>query len=307
MKKNTALIIVALLGAAGTICGSALGAILGNNHGEEIGKKTGEDNQNHYIQSQITNINGNNPTVEINSVSELVNEYNNLVSENDALKKQNYNYVNDLTDAKNEIETLESQLNNSPILNYRSLSLYVNGNDVPINSTNSMVTIDGRDYISKEIMEKLISNNQNVTIKDDTIFVGQVIADKASLFNQYVMNQYRIYIENSITDSYGNTYSNSLHCKSQGKGKDYIIYVLNNKYTLMKFTAAIRDNSDMHTTGIITIKADDEVVYTSGTLNKKTEPFTVTDIPIKNCKLLTIEYSHETSVDCIISDAIVYN
>lgn len=155
MKKNTALIVVALIGAAATISGSTLAAILGNSHGE----KTGEENQIQYIQSQIANVNGDNNTVEINNVSELIDAYNNLVSENDALKKQNDIYVDDLTDAKNNIETLESQLNNSPILNYRNLSLSLNGNDIPVNSTNSMVTIDGRDYISKEIMEKLISDN----------------------------------------------------------------------------------------------------------------------------------------------------
>ena len=59
---------------------------------------------------------------------------------------------------------------------------------------------------------------------------------------------------------------------------------------------------------IITIKADDDVVYTSPSLNKKTEAYTEIDVPINNCKLITIEYSTDSwSNDCILSDVIVYN
>lgn len=43
-----------------------------------------------------------------------------------------------------------------PEINYSNLGLCINTQDVPINKSNSMVTIDGREYISKEITEKLI-------------------------------------------------------------------------------------------------------------------------------------------------------
>lgn len=75
----------------------------------------------------------------------------------------------------------------------------------------------------------------------------------------------------------------------------------------MKLTIAVSESSYMDTSGVITIKADDVIVYTSPNLNKKTEPFTETSIPIQNCTLLTIEYSGDYYNWCIISDAVVFN
>ena len=63
------------------------------------------------------------------------------------------------------------------------------------------------------------------------------------------------------------------------------------------------------TTGMVTIKADDNVVY-SKELNKYTEPVLEIDIPINNCSLLKICYDSNhnfSSEGCIISDAILYN
>lgn len=69
----------------------------------------------------------------------------------------------------------------------------------------------------------------------------------------------------------------------------------------------VNENSDIDRSGVITIKADDVIVYTSPSLNKKTEPFAEASIPIQNCTLLTIEYNGDYSNPCIISDAAVFN
>lgn len=192
-EKNKTAIVIAVIGVFATAGGSICAAILGNNYGQ--------NHQEKYIESQMANVNGNNNTVTINSVSDLVDEYNKLDSENETLKAQNTSYFNDLSDASSRLEEIETQMDNTPIFNYDNVALSIDGENIPINTNNSMVTIDGRDYVSREIMEKLIPDNQSVTIKDDTIYVGQVIADKAYLFDQWVMDSYDYSIADSVTDS----------------------------------------------------------------------------------------------------------
>ena len=65
-KKNIVKIIVAIL--------SLLAAIYG-----------GYSIQNVYVQSQVANVTGNGNTVNINSVDDLVNNYNKMSEENEIL------------------------------------------------------------------------------------------------------------------------------------------------------------------------------------------------------------------------------
>ena len=137
-----------------------------------------------------------------------------------------------------------------------------------------------------------------------------MIADKASLFDQNILDQSNFVMENSMLDSYGNSYLNALRIRASYTGDKYIIYSLNNQYSFLRMTIAIRDNANIDSNGILVIKADDTVIYTSNDLNKSMQPFII-DVPINNCNLLTMEYSPKNksfdSIDCIISDAIVYN
>lgn len=244
------------------------------------------------------------PSVEVNANQESDNrvdieEYNRLEAENATLKIQ----------LQEKIDKLKEQADSAPILDYNSFALSVDGNDIPINKNNSMVTIDGREYVSKEILEKLLDENQNITIQEDTIFIGKVISEKRSLLSDdCIMDQHNIALTDSVRDSYGNNYSNVFLSYAKPQNLSHIIFVLNREYALLKFSAAIRDNSYLEPIGTIIIKADEEVVYISEDLNKKTEPFSEIDIPINNCNLLTIEYSASTyDVDCIISELTVYN
>lgn len=298
-ENNKTAIVVAVIGAVGMII-SGIGGSL-------VGKNSAQEEQEKHIQSQIVQIEGNNNSVEINNVDDLVKEYNNLLSENNSLKEKNTSYFNDLAETKDKLKFLEEQLGDIPQISYKSLGLVLDVQDISVNKNNSMVTIDGRDYFSREITEELLPDSKNITIKDGTIFVGTVVADKVSLYEQKIMNQSNIYMIDSIEDSYGNIYSNVLYCRSTYTNKKEIIYVLNNKYSLLKLTLAIRENANLDKKGILTIKADNQVVYTSNNLDKKTQPFTI-EVAINNCKLLTLEYDcNLDNNDCIIADAILYN
>lgn len=293
-----AALITGILGIVGTVSAAF------------VGKNFGEENAVQQLYSQITTINGNNNVVTVNSVDEFITQYNKLLNENETLKAQNSQYFADYTEQKNINENLESQFIEQPNISYKNIGLSIEGNDIPINKQNSIISIDGREYYSKELAEKFLKEDQNIIIKNDTLFIGKVIADKASLFDQNILDQSNFVMENSLIDSYGNSYLNALHIRASYTGDKYIIYSLNNQYSFLRMTIAIRDNANIDSNGILVIKADDTVIYTSNNLNKSMQPFII-DVPINNCNLLTMEYSPKNksfdSIDCIISDAIVYN
>lgn len=272
------------------------------------------------------NITGDNNEVVINNVESLIQNYLQLKLEHEELQKQKddaaseiaqltqdinqaYMLMNNKEEQANKtIDELEMKLNNFSSINYKNLGLCIDVEDIPINIDKSFVAIDGREYLSREIVDKLLPGDKIINIKNNTIFIGPVIADKANLFDFKAMDQNNIYLIDSITDSYDNNYSHVLYTRTSYSGSKFIIYHLDRKYSLMKLTLAIRDNADLDSTGILTIKADDKVVYTSEKLYKKMEPYTEKDIPINNCNLLTIEYSPSSfSIDCIISNAEIYN
>ena len=65
--------------------------------------------------------------------------------------------LNDLeNDTNQKLEELQKQINAMPSFEYTNLGLCIDVEDISINKNNSMVTIDGREYFSKEIAEKLL-------------------------------------------------------------------------------------------------------------------------------------------------------
>lgn len=313
-------ILAALIGAMATILAAIIGLYAGKNQEQKI------------IENQITEVVGNNINiigdgneVLINDPVSLANEYIRLKSEYDELQGNNNFLVNEnskyemqLDEANNRINELQSgtnqeiidlrdKLEKMPVVVYKDLGLCVDINEIPINNIKSALTVDGRDYFSKEIIERLIPEDKNMTIKDNTIFIGNVIYDPKSLFDMRYMDKFAFNMVDSVTDSYGNNYAHVL-CTDSEYRMPFIIYNTDRQYSFLKFTLAINENAYLDKNGHLSIKADDEVVYTSDTLEKKMEPIEIIDIPINKCNLLTIEYSSNFSYfDCIISDAILYN
>lgn len=236
-----------------------------------------------------------------------MNNYIDLQEQKEFLLQQNTKYFNDLTDANNKIANLQSETNGIPVFNFSNLALSIDGDDIPVNKSNSMVTIDGIDYFSREITESLIPDNQNFTIKDDTLFIGRVIAEKEKLTEQWIVDSDLCDIENSMKDSYGNTHTDVLSFYASNGS---IIFNLDSEYSYCKFTIAPSESRRIDGSVNITIKADDEVVF-SDDIDKKTKA-TTNEIPINDCSTLTIQYEDSMRnpyyhSNCIISDAIVYN
>lgn len=304
-ERNKTSIIVAVIGLIATI----VAAVLGNIHGTS--------QQNQYIQSQIANVDGDNNTVNINDVDDLVNEYNRLTSENKSLVSQNAEYFDDLKEEKERVEELENNtdsriieleqlLKDKPDVQFKNIGLAIEGEDIPINSTNSLVIINNRTYYSDEFVKNLISSDTNMTIQNDIMYIGKIIKEKSYLSDEWIFDRSGVDLESSLTDSYGNVHTNALEFYSTSSS---ITYSLSNEYSLLKCNLSISKNANVDSTGIITIKADDVIIYTSPVLTKTTKPFNVEDIPINNCSLLTIQYNTDyyNNNVCIMSDIIIYN
>ena len=83
-----------------------------------------------------------------------------------------------------KIDSLTSQIGDMPIIHYQDLALSIDGENVPVNSKDSMAVIDSNEYASKEIVEKLVDESQNVTYKNGTILHDCSIVRS---FSQYIM------------------------------------------------------------------------------------------------------------------------
>lgn len=292
MKKTKVSIIVAIIGTAGTIIGSFIA----------ISAKQELASQNQYIQSNIVSVNGSENAVTINNVDDLIENYNMLVSENETLKQQNSQYFSDYSAVKAENDYLKSQFDNVPTLSYENLSLCVDGNDIPINTNNSKVIIDGRTYFSEDFLINTL--NESLTIKDGVAHIGVVTTEKTYLSKQYIIDSLRCNIENSAIDTYGTMHTDCIVFLSGLYSSSEIMFNAENKYSMLKGTLSAKDGQpDDHTT--FTIKADDEVVYTTE-LTKTTKPIEI-NVPINNCSVLTFTKEGDPYFNCILSKAILYN
>ena len=279
-------LVAAIIGAAATLSASFIG-------GSSYGRQKIQRN----FQNSVEKITGNNNTVNINNIDGFLQEYQNLQVSNDRYAKQ-------LKDTVKELDELKEQMVDTPVFKFRNLRLSVDGEEVALNSKNSMVIIDGREYLDKSFIDSLLGSDRSLTIKENGAYVGKILQDKTDLKNERVVDSQGIDFPDSITDSYGNTYVNAIKFSSHFS---YVTFNLNEEYSLLKCGFSMEEDANSDVTGYIVIKADDKVVYTSPELGKTKKPFSETDIAINNCTLLTIEY-HSESYGCgIVSDAAIYN
>lgn len=253
--------------------------------------------QNRYINSQIANVKGDNNTVNINSVDDLIKRYEELELQN-SVNLQNYDKVS------KENEELKKQQENSPVVQLKNLGLFVNGEELNVNKNNSYAVINGTDYFSKDFLLKLIDKNLSFNIKDDNMYIGRIIAETASLFEQRVISNNGVHSEENVTDAYGNVHAKVVKFDNDAQ----VIFSLNQQYTFLKFKIAIHEDSNINDEGIITISADGKSVYTTPKLEKvSTKEFITPEININNCSTLEIKCASDRHCIPLVYDANVYN
>ena len=269
---------------------------------------------NNYLKSNIVNVSGVTNTIILNDwksfvdgYNDLFEEYTNLKEENKRLEAQNEQYYTDYTEQKTLNESLTSEIDGNPDVTFNSLGLCIDGEQIPIDSTDSVVDINGREYWSKEIATQFLSDSQKYSVENGNLNIGKVLADKTDLFGLFVndSSSNSLLKSGTVVDTYSNSHSNTLLSFNKN---DSITFVLGEKYSMLKISAAMYEGCGDSLTSSFSIKADGQTVYTSPTMNVQTQPYEIEDIPINNCNLLTIEISSSNYAENIILyDAVVYN
>lgn len=293
-KDNILKIIIALIGLAGTIIAAIIGVAFG------------KESQDKYVQSQIANVSGDGNTVTMNSVDDLVKNYNKLSEENETLKDQNQQYFSDYKKVSEEKEALSAQLKDSPVIQLKDLGLCIDGDAININRSNSYALINGAEYFSKDFIDHLTSDSTSVTIQDDAMYIGKIVADRASLSSKKIIDLGGGQILDSTTDSYGNTHLNVVKLGYNTS----INYSLDEKYSFLKLKIAIDESSSSYNSNncTVAILADGQLIQTSPQLDKiSTKEIEYKDLQINNCSRLEIKCTGDSGVYPIIYDGEVYN
>jgi len=288
MSNSKGTIIAAVIGAVATL----LAAFFSANYGEQKMQKN--------LQNSIDKVTGDNNTININNIDDFIKDYQNTKVSNDRYAKQ-------LEESEKELEDIKKQVGDVPDFKFKDLKLTIDGEEMPFDSTNSMVTIDGRDYFDKNFVDSLLGGNRELTIKENNAYIGRVIKDKVNLADKWLVDSTPggyVEFQDSVTDSFGNMCANAI--KFDGENS-YAVFNLEEGYSLFKCRIALMEDVDSDINEQVIIKADNKVVYKSPSLNKTKKPFVKADIPIKNCSLLTIEFHSDGYGKGIISDASVYN
>ena len=266
--------------------------------------KIGAHNEIEAVQSQIANITGNENNVVINDVNELVKEYNTLLDKNANLENQVNQYLTDYQKVITEKDGLEKSLTDSPVIDMQDIGLFIDGEDKNINKKSSYAIINGTEYFSKEIVEKLLDKNMTLNVKDDNLYIGRFVSDSTSLFSCRIIDGNDYDLLDSATDSYGNNHTNTLKLNHYTK----ITYNLNKQYSLLRFKVAVDEESEGNKNCIISVTADGKPVQTTPNLDKVlTEEMPYNDLPINNCTRLEITCTGDSYIYPLIYDAVVYN
>lgn len=312
-------------GAVITGIATVLAALIGVIGGRTFEKRNNQTEINEVFSQSgnIISVEGSNVT--INDIAQFIKDYQDIQIENTSLQNQNTKYSEALDDANSKIaelegsadhvkeesdskvRELEEQLKAIPNIEYTNLGLSIDGTDVMINKNNSMAVINGKEYFSKDIINGILSDDQNIEIQDNVLSIGKILPDKANLKDFWVVSYENYNILDSVKDSYGYSYTKPIHFSGNSGN---IVFNLESKYSYFKFTVALTEKRRVDGNVRIVIKADDEIVFDE-TMDKRTK-FITKEVPIYNCSLLTITCKDSTNIgnnlcDCIISDAVVYN
>ena len=303
-----AAIITGMFGVVGTVSAAVIGLY--------IGKNTEQQNIQNEINEafgDVVNVIGDGNDVTVNDIRELVEEYQDLKKQNASLVDQNTKYFDDLEkvteelellkgESGSEMERLNQQLSGMPSVEFRSMGLCMDGNDVAMDTTDSAVVVNNRVYYSDEFVKNLVGSGRSITAQDGTLYIGKMIKEKEALSEKWLMDKYKVSFTDVETDSYGNNHTNPMVFYNGSS----VIYNLSQEYSYFQCNISIENTSKIDRMGNIMIKADGIEIYKSPDMTKLTEPFDI-NITINNCSLLTIEFVANSNIGCIISGSTVYN
>lgn len=270
--------------------------------GMSIGKNAVIKNINSSI---VSNISGDNNNVSINNVEDLVNKYNDSLKTIASLTEKNDTYFADYNDLKKKYEEISKEADGKTAVTYKNCGLYVDSVQQQVATDKSVINVDGVSYFSKGIISALAGSDKKVSMDNENIYIGKVVADKVSLFSDkiWVIDYKNCDSNVTKTDSRGNIHANCLYLKHNGS---YTIYNTDKKYKYISFMLSIEKDAYDSSSVKVSLKDQDNNVLYVQEISKLSEPMQITDVDINNCSSLKIEISGEMGY-CIVSDAYLYN
>lgn len=141
-----------------------------------------------------------------------------LASDNEELNNLIIAYkvqIQTLEDERNELTeklgNANGELDEVPSIEFRNLGLSIDGEEQSINRDKSSVYINGSPYYSQDFVDSLLPDDMTATRKDDMLYIGKIVREKANLFDMPVIAQDNYcYFHDSLKDTYGNINNKSL-------------------------------------------------------------------------------------------------
>ncbi len=285
--KHMISIIVALIGVIGTISAAI------------IGVKWGKNNVNVIVE-----LDGKNIVLKDSDVQELASENEDLKGLVSEYELKIEKLESEKTDIMAQLGNISGELNEVPSVEFHNLGLSIDGEEKTINRDKATVYINGVQYYSQDFVDNLLPSNMAITVKDDMLYIGKIVNEKANLFDMAVIEKaYYSYFYDSIKDTYGNIYGNALVFEYHD---NFTTFNANREYSHFKCTVAMQHGYNGK--GSLQIKADGNIIYTSTEITNMTEPFEI-DIPINQTSIISIGTIGEnySGSRILITNAVLYN
>lgn len=286
-------VVVAVIGLIGTISAAIIGAVWGRNNVNIIvqqdGKEITLDNNGVKVMAS------ENEDLKI-KITDYEAQIENLKDEKESLEKNN-------TELKSELNAAKGTLDEVPIVEFKNYGLSIEGEEKTINKDRSFASINGRRYFSQDFVDNLLPDNKSAIEKDDMIYVGRIIKEKANLLDMQIIDQTNdVVIETNIKDTYGNIHNKALVLRYIDKSATFNS---NRNYSNLKFKMGVVDKEKGG--GIIQIESEQGIIFTSDKITSTTEP-TEFDIPINQASRITIKVLGDDNRQFIMfTDAVLYN
>lgn len=291
---TAALEVVGVIGAA--IIGVAWGKNNVNIIVQQDGKEIALDN------SGVKEMASENEELKIQATDYEV-QIENLKDEKESLKTEKESLEKNNTELESELTAAKGTLDEIPIVEFKNYGLSIEGEEKTINKDKSFASINGRGYFSQDFIDSLLPDNKLAIEKDDMIYVGRVIKEKANLLDMQIIDQTNdVKIETNIKDTYGNIHNKALVLRYINNSATFNS---NRNYSNLKFKMGVVDKEKGG--GIIQIESEQGIIFTSEKITSTTEP-TEFDIPINQASRITIKVLGDDNRQFIMfTDAVLYN
>lgn len=261
----------------------------------------------------VVQVDGKETVLTVSGIHDMADENERLKEEilvcRNQMSDKEFDYEKKLEELENENGELKGklgvangELEDVPAIEYKNFGLSIDGEEKQVNKDRSFVSINGREYYSKDFIENLLPADRNTIQKGDVLYVGKVVKEKSNLFHRQVIEQSNgIDIGTNVKDTYGNLHNDAVIFFYNNAN---ITFNANREYSKMKFTVAVKDEEGGG--GEIQIETEEGVIHTTKELTSMTEPYEI-DIPINQASKITIKYLGSDYEYAIIADAVLYN